>query len=87
MTTSSKEVLIILSFCSTITVEKSDGTKIEKETGFFLKELAQPLLHLLDHGYSPVFASPSGKKPNMDPLSGTTLLLLALYAPSHNAPR
>ncbi|KAF8243969.1 ThiJ/PfpI family protein [Wilcoxina mikolae CBS 423.85] len=77
MSSQSKYVLIILSSYSTITVEKSDGTKVEKETGFFLKELAQPLLHLLEYGYSPVFASPSGQKPNMDPLSDNAIWFLS----------
>jgi putative intracellular protease/amidase len=59
-----------MSSCSSVTITKQSGDTEQKETGFFLKELAQPLMHLLNAGYEPVFASPSGEKPNMDPLSG-----------------
>lgn len=66
----SKKVLIILSSSSHITIEKTSGGTEQKETGFFLKELAQPLTYIIDAGYTPVFANPKGSQPHMDPLSG-----------------
>eukprot|EP00898_Chlorokybus_atmophyticus_P006521 jgi/Chlat1/6870/Chrsp51S00511 len=41
----------------------------EVTTGFFLKELGQPLIRILEAGYSVEFANPSGNAPPMDPLS------------------
>ncbi|KAI5813922.1 class I glutamine amidotransferase-like protein [Pyronema omphalodes] len=74
---SNKRVLIILSSASSVPVQKSDGSTAHPETGFFLKELAQPLMRLLDAGYTPTFASPNGAKPNMDPMSDNALWFLS----------
>jgi putative intracellular protease/amidase len=59
------KILIILSGSDHITLDS--GKVIE--TGFFLKELAQPLQALVDAGYEIVFANPNGKEPHMDPFS------------------
>lgn len=74
---SNKKVLIVMSSCSTIAVEKSNGSTDHKPTGFFLKELGQPLLRLLEAGYEPVFCSPEGYTPKMDPMSDNALWFLS----------
>jgi len=59
------KVLVILSGSDSITLDS--GKKIE--TGFFLKELAQPLLSIVDANYKVVFANPNGVQAHMDPFS------------------
>jgi len=73
----SKKVLIALSSRDSVTVTRADGSTRQQETGFFLKELAQPLLRLLDAGYTPVFANADGSAPAMDPLSDSALWYLS----------
>lgn len=46
-----RKVLIILSDADSFTVQKSDGTATQEETGVFLQELTKPLVQLLDAGY------------------------------------
>jgi putative intracellular protease/amidase len=58
-------VLIILSGSDHLTLKS--GKKVE--TGFFLKELAQPLQQIVDAGYEVVFANSNGTEPHMDPIS------------------
>ncbi|THG95038.1 hypothetical protein EW026_g6548 [Hermanssonia centrifuga] len=67
------KVLIILSDADSFSLKKSDGAVTQEETGVFLQELTKPLIQLLDAGYSITFASPTGKGPNIDPLSESTL--------------
>ncbi|KAI5857153.1 ThiJ/PfpI family protein [Tricharina praecox] len=74
---SAKKVLIVLSSRDSITVTSSDGSTRQQATGFFLKELAQPLLRLLAAGYTPVFANADGSKPALDPLSDNALWFLS----------
>lgn len=71
---STRKVLIILSDGESYPVKKPDGSVTEQETGVFLTELAKPLQRLLDAGYEVTFASPSGKRPNIDPLSESLLV-------------
>ncbi|KZW03215.1 ThiJ/PfpI family protein [Exidia glandulosa HHB12029] len=71
---SSKKVLIVLSDANAFPLRKNDGSVVDEETGFFLSELAKPLMRLLDAGYEVTFASPQGKQPNIDPLSKSTPL-------------
>lgn len=66
---SAGKVLIILSDADSYPVKKPDGSTTNQETGVFLTELAKPLQKLLDAGYEVTFASPSGRRPNIDPLS------------------
>ncbi|RPB08499.1 ThiJ/PfpI family protein [Morchella conica CCBAS932] len=74
-----KKVLIVLSGCHSIAIQKKDGSKIEQETGYFLKELAQPLQLLLDNDYSVTFATPGGQEPRLDTLSDSSLWFLGNY--------
>ncbi|KAH8151449.1 uncharacterized protein LAJ45_04654 [Morchella importuna] len=74
-----KKVLIVLSGCHSIAIQKKDGSKIEQETGYFLKELAQPLQLLLDNDYSVTFATPGGQVPRLDTLSDSSLWFLGNY--------
>ncbi|GJE98145.1 class I glutamine amidotransferase-like protein [Phanerochaete sordida] len=71
-TTAAGKILIILSDADSFAIQKKDGTIQQEESGVFLQELTQPLLKLLDNGYSVTFASPQGKGPNIDPLSTST---------------
>ncbi|KAH8102862.1 ThiJ/PfpI family protein [Cristinia sonorae] len=68
------KILIILSDAHSFEVHKSDDTTSQEESGFFLSELAKPLIKLLDAQYAVTFASPNGKGPNIDPLSESTML-------------
>eukprot|EP00762_Andalucia_godoyi_P007342 ANDGO_01513.mRNA.1 hypothetical protein len=45
----------------------------EMQTGFYLNELTEPLMHLIDEGFVPVFANPKGNQPPMDPRSNSLL--------------
>lgn len=72
--TTQKKVLIILSDAHAFPLHKPDGTVTDEESGFFLSELAKPLMRILDAGYAVTFASPQGKQPNIDPLSKSTPL-------------
>ncbi|KAH0605767.1 uncharacterized protein H6S33_004224 [Morchella sextelata] len=74
-----KKVLIVLSGCHSIAIQKKDGSKIEQETGYFLKELAQPLQLLLDNDYSVTFVTPGGQEPRLDTLSDSSLWFLGNY--------
>ncbi|KAH7103442.1 ThiJ/PfpI family protein [Auriculariales sp. MPI-PUGE-AT-0066] len=69
-----KKVLIILSDASSFELRKPDGTTVDEESGFFLSELARPLARIIDSGYTVCFASPNGGKPNVDPLSKSTVM-------------
>eukprot|EP01027_Heterolobosea_sp_BB2_P026444 GEZU01040749.1.p1 GENE.GEZU01040749.1~~GEZU01040749.1.p1 ORF type:complete len:262 (+),score=91.42 GEZU01040749.1:57-842(+) len=62
------KVLIVLSGADFVRTEKGD-----QETGFFLPELAKPLMKLLENGYEVVFANPTGQPPHMDPMSDNAL--------------
>ncbi|KAF8155409.1 ThiJ/PfpI family protein [Crassisporium funariophilum] len=72
----SNKVLIILSSSSSVTLQTKSGEQKQQETGVFLKELADPLRHILSAGYQPVFASPTGEKPHIDPLSDSAIWYL-----------
>lgn len=48
----------------------------DQPTGFFLCELAKPLFKLLEEGYEPVFANPTGERPVKDPLSDSLVFFL-----------
>ncbi|KZT59126.1 class I glutamine amidotransferase-like protein [Calocera cornea HHB12733] len=72
-------ILIILSDASTFPVEKQDGSVSQEETGVFVAELAKPLQQLLDSGYGVTFASPTGKGPNLDPISTSLLAYMGNY--------
>ncbi len=61
----SKEVLVLLSSANLI--ELKGGRSYH--TGYFLNELMVPVQSMLVHGYTPVFATPSGQPPVMDPHS------------------
>ena len=63
--TPSKEVLVLLSSANVI--ELKSGRSYH--TGYFLNELMVPVRSMLDHGYTPVFATPNGRPPVMDPHS------------------
>jgi len=71
---SARSVLIILSDADSYPVHKQDGSTTDQETGVFLTELAKPLEKLLDAGYDVTFASPSGKRPSIDPLSQSLMV-------------
>ncbi len=58
----SNKVLVVLSAADHITLKEG----VPHETGFFLNELATPLMALIKAGYKPVFASPGGKVANAD---------------------
>ncbi|KAI9103192.1 ThiJ/PfpI family protein [Phlyctochytrium arcticum] len=75
--THSKKVLIILSAADHIDVHKKDGSIDAHPTGFFLKEVGMPLLRLLQAGYEPIFANPSGEEPKMDPMSDSAIWFLS----------
>ena len=68
-----KKVLIIMSDAHSFQLRKGDQT-VEQPTGFFLMELAKPLLKLLEAGYEVTFASPEGKTPQPDPNSESSCL-------------
>jgi len=74
------KVLVILSGCHSIALQKKDGRKFDQETGFFLKELAQPLIQLVEAGYQPVMATPQGTAAKMDPLSNSSIWFLGNWA-------
>jgi len=60
-----KKVLVILSSENKITLKEG---KVHP-TGFFLSELMVPMKSIIEAGYEPVIATPSGKKPYMDKVS------------------
>ncbi|EJU04644.1 ThiJ/PfpI family protein [Dacryopinax primogenitus] len=73
-------ILVVLSDASS-PLERKDGDVVHEETATFVAELAKPLEQLLDAGYEVTFASPSGRKPSLSPLSNSLLShLLAYYA-------
>ncbi|TCD62253.1 hypothetical protein EIP91_007130 [Steccherinum ochraceum] len=74
LTMPGEKVLIVLSDAHSFAVTKPEGTTSQEETGFFLSELAKPLIKILDAGYQVTFVSPKGKEPNVDPLSQSTML-------------
>lgn len=59
------KVLVILS--SAHVLDLRDGKAYH--TGYYLDELAIPLSKLIDAGYTPVFADPSGEPTTFDPVS------------------
>ena len=59
------EVLVLLSGANV--VELKGGRTFH--TGYFLNELMVPVKSLIEHGYAPVFATPNGQLPVMDPHS------------------
>ncbi|KAJ3023836.1 hypothetical protein HKX48_000524 [Thoreauomyces humboldtii] len=65
-------ILVVLSGSDHITL--ANGA--EQPTGYFLPELAKPLARLLDAGYAPVFANPTGVKPAEDPMSSWLVIFL-----------
>jgi len=74
------KVLTVLSGCHSIALERKGGREIEKETGIFLKELAQPLIQLTEDGYQVVFASQDGKTAQVDLTAGSPLWFLGSWA-------
>jgi putative intracellular protease/amidase len=58
-----KNILVILSASDHLNLE--DGKVYP--TGFYLNELMVPVKKLIDAGFSPVFATPGGNLPSMDP--------------------
>lgn len=62
-------VLVVLSSADFIKLENNK----DQETGYFLSELAKPLMKLLEAGYSVEFANPKGNAPAMDPLSDNAI--------------
>ncbi len=63
------KVLIVMSGAHQL--ELRDGKKYT--TGYYLDELAVPLRRMIDAGYSPVFASPNGEAPSIDPSSNNAM--------------
>src|SRR4051812_28625948 len=61
----SKEVLVLLSSANVIELRGGRSS----HPVYFLNELMVPVRSMLDHGYTPVFATPSGQPPVMDPHS------------------
>lgn len=59
----SQKVLVVLSAASQI--ELQDGS--HPEIGFYLNELTVPLRKLMRAGYEPVFVTPGGAVPHLDP--------------------
>ncbi len=59
------KILVVLSGERKITLR--DGRS--HETGYFLSELAVPLQALMNAGFEPVFATPTGRAPTMDKIS------------------
>ena len=57
-----KEILVVLSGEHTLLLKNGKTA----ETGFYLNELAVPLEELINAGYKPVIATPSGKRPSLD---------------------
>ncbi|KIJ34829.1 hypothetical protein M422DRAFT_782730 [Sphaerobolus stellatus SS14] len=74
------KVIVVLSGCQSIALQKKDGRKIDQETGFFMKELAQPLIQIIEAGYTPVIATPEAQKPQMDPMSNSSIWFLGNWA-------
>ena len=74
MNSAQKKVLIILSDAASFKLRKPDGNTVDESTGFFLSELARPLVALIDAGYAVTFASPEGRQPSIDPLSQSTAM-------------
>jgi putative intracellular protease/amidase len=70
------KVLFIMSGADYI-MTKSGKTH---ETGFFLKELGQPLMKVLEAGYDVEFANPTGKTPHMDPMSDSVIWFIPYLA-------
>jgi putative intracellular protease/amidase len=60
-----QKVLVVLSAASEIPLRGG----ISRETGFYLNELTVPLKRLIDAGYEPVFVTPGGVAPHLDPSS------------------
>src|SRR5262245_13171035 len=61
----SKQILVVFSGVDFVSL---GGGKVHR-TGYFLNELATPLKVLMDQGYQPVFANPTGESPVMDAAS------------------
>lgn len=57
-----KKILVALSEATTLALR--DGKSFT--TGNYLNEFAIPLMALIDAGYTPLYATPTGKKPNLD---------------------
>jgi len=70
-----KKILVILSGTDHVTLENGK----EQKTGYFLPELATPLLKLLERGYEAVFANPNGSWPVQDPISSLLIWYLGNY--------
>ncbi|KAJ3278158.1 hypothetical protein HK104_002599 [Borealophlyctis nickersoniae] len=69
------KVLIILSGKDFLTLSNEK----KQPTGYFLSELADPLMKLLEAGYEPVFANPDGSWPVQDPMSSYLIWFLGNY--------
>lgn len=60
-----EKILVVLSSENKISLQNG----VSHPTGYFLSELAIPLMGLLQNGYEPVFATPLGNSPTMDRIS------------------
>lgn len=58
-----------------------------QETGFFLIELAKPLMKLLKAGYEPTFANPTGQAAHMDPMSDSRIWFMPSLTPGEELER
>jgi putative intracellular protease/amidase len=67
--TARNKVLVIMSSDDKCHLRNGEDMK----TGFFLSELSEPLCHVIDAGFEPVFANPMGNAPAMDPRSDSIM--------------
>jgi len=72
----SKKVLVVMSSADSITL--TNGNK--HTTGFYLDELSQPSLALINAGWDLSFTNPEGNSPPMDPASNSSKYFESLNA-------
>ncbi|NWD72797.1 type 1 glutamine amidotransferase domain-containing protein [Pseudomonas gingeri] len=77
------KVLVVMS--SAKVLDLKDGKKYE--TGYYLNELATPLKAIVDAGYTPVFADPTGNEPQMDASSNADIFFAGDAAKRNEALR